>query len=125
MPTLPWQAIADELSQVEARLAEGASSTKSGGGSNMSFMLSLSSGEFVGKDTGVESQSADALLATFIHFGQPLVYQSMVTKNAMRNEGITNRAHTPGLPLPSLSSPCSETLLRHSGAADHAPHPSP
>ena len=54
-------------------------------------MLSLSSGEFMGKDTGVESKSMDSLYATFLHFGQPLVYKSMTTKNSLRNEGVTNR----------------------------------
>ena len=33
----------------------------------------------------------DALYATFLHFGQPLVYKSMTTKNSLRNEGVTNR----------------------------------
>lgn len=60
---LPTQAIADELSAFEARVAEGSTSSKAGGGSNMAFFLSLSSGEFVGKDTGVESTAQDALLA--------------------------------------------------------------
>ena len=61
----------------------------------MAFFLSLSSGEFVRKDTGVESTAQDALLATFMHFGQPGVYKSMMTKNKQRNEGFTNRAHPP------------------------------
>ena len=57
----------------------------------MSFMLSLASGEYMGKDTGVESKLLDALFATLIHFGQPRVYQSMVSRNGIRNEGLTNR----------------------------------
>lgn len=73
----------------------------------MAFFLSLSSGEFVGKDTGVESTAQDALLATFLHFGQPGVYKSMVCKNKMRNEGLTNRA----LPIPPHTRSAALLLL--------------
>ena len=71
-------------------MSEG-SNGKTGGGSNMSFYLSLANGEDMGKDTGVDQMHFDMIFANLIHFGQPLVYKSMVTKNCIRNEGPTNR----------------------------------
>lgn len=92
------QVVSDELSAVEARLNDGSTSKTSGGGSNMSFMLSLADGNYMGKTTGVEEKFSEAILASMLWFGQPLVYQSMMTKNGQRNEGFTNRP-TPGFAI--------------------------
>ena len=91
----------------------------------MSFMLQLSTGENLGKDTGMESVLSDAIYATFLLFGQPTVFHAMIARNALRNEGLTNRflafylvrgrlgiAHSSPAPplLLSRSLPCSQLI---------------